>query len=56
LYFAVQLLSTLSVFKITSVDPELEEQVQLSVDGELSGREDKGQGQVENEGGVGLRQ
>lgn len=38
------------------MDPELEEQVQLGVDGELSGREDKGQGQVEDEGGVGLGQ
>ena len=46
----------LSAFKITGVDPELEEHVQLSVDRELSGREDEGQGQVENEGGVRLRQ
>lgn len=39
LQYAAQMHSTFNI-KITSVDPELEEQVELSVDGELSRRED----------------
>jgi len=40
--------------RLTSVDPELEEKVELRVDSELGGRKDKSQGQVEEEGGVAL--